>query len=153
MKTMTKNTTKKENPDQYEGWANRETWAVSLWLNNDRGLYDQLQEIKTANREKWEAKAEEAEGAPELAEVVASRMVELADTIKEFVEELADTARTSTENDCGMLELRSMMDDIGSRWRVEWLEIAKSETADEMLEKRKPVVISINGEKRVFKGD
>ena len=27
----------------YNGWSNRETWLVSLWLNNDPASYDLLQ--------------------------------------------------------------------------------------------------------------
>lgn len=26
-------------PKGYEGWKNRATWKVSLWLNNDYGIY------------------------------------------------------------------------------------------------------------------
>jgi len=28
----------------YNGWTNRETWLVSLWLNNDPGSYEMLAE-------------------------------------------------------------------------------------------------------------
>ena len=30
---------------EYNGWTNRETWLTNLWLNNDMGSYEQLQEI------------------------------------------------------------------------------------------------------------
>jgi hypothetical protein len=26
----------------YEGWVNRETWNVSLWVNNDYGMYKSM---------------------------------------------------------------------------------------------------------------
>lgn len=30
---------------QYEGWANYETWCVNLWLTNDEGLYNDVREL------------------------------------------------------------------------------------------------------------
>ncbi len=29
----------------YNGWANYETWCVNLWIDNDRGWYEQTREI------------------------------------------------------------------------------------------------------------
>ena len=31
--------------DTYNGWANYETWAVKLWLDNDHGTYLYWQEV------------------------------------------------------------------------------------------------------------
>jgi hypothetical protein len=33
----------------YNGWSNRATWNVSLWLNNDEGLYNELQAVLRHN--------------------------------------------------------------------------------------------------------
>jgi hypothetical protein len=32
----------------YNGWSNRETWVVNLWLNNESYSYDTLQHIVKA---------------------------------------------------------------------------------------------------------
>ncbi len=44
----------------YNGWSNRETWLVNLWLGNDMRSYEFLQTICKKNSETWE-KAEELE--------------------------------------------------------------------------------------------
>lgn len=31
--------------DEYEGWANRPTWTVNLWLANEEPLYDATREL------------------------------------------------------------------------------------------------------------
>ncbi len=33
----------------YQGWTNRATWAVNLWLNNDDTLYTNLLDIMASN--------------------------------------------------------------------------------------------------------
>lgn len=32
----------------YNGWTNRETWLVNLWLTNERSSYDMLQHVLEA---------------------------------------------------------------------------------------------------------
>ena len=34
-----------ENDTTYNGWKNRETWALNLWFNNDQGLYLKMNEF------------------------------------------------------------------------------------------------------------
>ena len=45
---------------EYNGWTNRETWLVNLWLSNDMDSYEFLQSICRKDCETWE-KAEELE--------------------------------------------------------------------------------------------
>jgi hypothetical protein len=45
----------------YNGWSNRETWVVNLWLTNDECYYHELRDI-IKNFETPSERAEELEG-------------------------------------------------------------------------------------------
>lgn len=40
-----------EEESGYQGWKNYETWNAALWINNDQGMYDYLQEEAAEFRE------------------------------------------------------------------------------------------------------
>lgn len=99
--------------DTYNGWTNRETWALNLWLTNDQGLYEMTRErvagamgkhIRTSNPDKW---------------AVLLRQRAAGEAVKEFWEELTDPGEglMSVEN------ILEMVRDIGSEYRVNWDEI------------------------------
>ena len=80
--------------EEYNGWSNWETWNANLWLTNDEGVYEMMQEV-TANQ---------------IGGAVASRW-EVAAAIEEAVGSCADEG------------IRLIGDDM-SMWRIDWCEIA-----------------------------
>ena len=91
----------------YNGWTNRETWALALNINNDEGLYDMFTELVRDMR-----------GEP-------AWMIQ--DAIKSRVESLL--VRSAYEDEYGDTQpaaLTTMAEDVGSLWLVEWSEIRES---------------------------
>lgn len=102
--------------DTYNGWSNRETWALNLHLANDQGLYTMTRE-RVAD---WLARYPQDSSDSTLAAYRAG------EAVKELWEELTDP-------DGGLMSAEAilpMVRDIGSEYRVNWDEIGASWLTD-----------------------
>ena len=94
---------------QYNGWTNRETWATNLHIDNDEGLSEQM-----------------TEKIRELIEDHKDDTDEITYALSMWTENWI-TNLVSPEFGCEMSKGAEMIrEDIGSLWRVNWREIAKS---------------------------
>ena len=93
--------------EEYNGWTNRETWAVNLWVTNDQGLMNGVDE---AMRDAYDAEGENYR----LDEVYCG----VIDALFDY------------DNGLPSRELLLMRDDIGSLWRVNWGELAEAWVSD-----------------------
>jgi len=95
---------------EYQGWSNYETWAIALILDNDRGTYEMMQEM----REEAESYAKDG-GSPALSTALV-----FSDMLKSFVEEIV-------EDDLGKVSDFSSQLIHGAIGEVNWREIAENE--------------------------
>lgn len=96
--------------EEYNGWANRETWATMLHIDNDQVLLETA--LDYARQEIDQAEGDDSSIA----------IYELAQVIQNWIEEDLLTR----ENIAGNEGLWLMLSDIGSLYRVNWREIAES---------------------------
>ena len=95
------------NPDEYNGWTNRETWACALHLSNDEGLY------REAVRIVGEAKTSGMAFQP-------------AESLKSWVTEMVEEVLFPDAGEAPSQLIRSMVHDVGSFWRVDWEAVSQS---------------------------
>lgn len=113
--------------DTYNGWANRETWAFMLHVNNDQGLYAEARNVgelyaaETYGEEWRELPEDEMRG---LEWGVGERVVKhFRDMIAGWTEDFGSPLPE------GMTMFR---DEVGSWWRIDYAEVG--EAVREMLE-------------------
>ena len=90
------------NKDEYNGWTNRETWALNLWLTNEEGIYNEtLRVLREAHKEDVKNK---------------TNNIYKQDALRDFVEDLREEQKDNKQ-------LISMFQDVGSLWRINWGEV------------------------------
>lgn len=87
--------------DTYNGWTNRETWAVNLWTDNEPYLTEQRDEMVRQFSE--DSSESEIETATE-------------EWFQEILEELKQLNQSFHT---------TLLEDIGSLYRVNWLELGQ----------------------------
>lgn len=91
--------------DKYQGWTNRETWAVKLHWDNNEGDYN----FFTQNAKDFKREGKE--------------VFEFADFLKEEAETVYEIV---FDENGGTEEAKLFVKDVGSLWRVNWIEIAEA---------------------------
>jgi len=94
--------------ETYNGYTNRETWAMALWLSNTEQYYHAAREV--------------------LAQEYEYKCLR-DDALKDWVDDVLNPAHYA--NDRLTEELESWRDDFGSMWRVDWPEVVESLTDEE----------------------
>lgn len=96
--------------DTYQGWTNRETWALMLHTNNDEGLYHSARA--------WVSEALNSD--LDVVNYIEIQFTDLLDPIlyrDEYGTEQSDS-------------LVVMAREVGSLWRVNWTEVVEALTED-----------------------
>lgn len=99
--------------DTYNGWSNRETWALALHIDN---TYE-WQQMRYA----W---AKEAKRLAAASDILSKPEYRLGQMLKDWAEDAFE--RVYHTPDEATKDERMMACDVGSLWRVDYREIARN---------------------------
>jgi len=108
---------------KYNGWANYETWAVKLWIDNDQGNYEAWNERA---REAWEGTGDKMPN--QFMDHESNARSTLAGWLKDEHDEQSDHPIFEAANGTVYADLLN-----AALSEVDWYEIASS-----LLEENKP---------------
>lgn len=108
---------------KYNGWSNRETWAVALHINNDQGWQ---QDVHEALREAGYGPAIDDVNAREAGEVIKDNVELRLENMRVNVYGYDDRATRRRNAEAYHL----VREDVGSLWRVDWDELGRSFLSD-----------------------
>lgn len=113
--------------EEYNGWTNRETWCMNLWITNEQGWDEQMRELAKQAVVVMQslALAKQAIVPKSLLEEIMtttknSHTYSLSKDIEAFFEE-----EFSWEYVKDNKNLYNVVREIGSLYRVNWIEIAE----------------------------
>lgn len=101
--------------EEYNGWSNRETWAISLHLGNNEGDYNYM---RSQARDFVESNAEEEDSR-------SCAIGDMAEFIKNWTTDVFESVLYPDDNNLASQEARMLVSDVGSNWRADWYEIAE----------------------------
>lgn len=110
----------------HNGWANRETWALALHLDNDQGLYSLARDIAYdsihAAHEQLDADETELLQVRTRAESITAD--KLREQIDEWAQDVQDAATSGMTPSRVPEPIAALIHEIGSRWRIDWRALA-----------------------------
>lgn len=100
--------------EEYNGWVNRETWALNLWLGNDEGLYNEVREIAERATSEYVVACDSYGMEP----TDGGRAFRVGEAILEWVRDDLFTGNYGDVTD--------MRSEVGSLWRVDEFELGSA---------------------------